>query len=37
MGATGDGTCGSDMGSPGGVSDHGGDTTICGVSAEGHA
>ena len=36
MGATGDGARGGDVGLPGGVDDHGGDTTICGVLAGGH-
>jgi len=37
IGATVNWACGSDVVSQGGVGDHGGDTTICGVSACGHA
>jgi len=37
IGAVGDWACGGDVVSPGGVGDRGGDTTICGVSACGHA
>jgi len=37
IGAAGDWACSSDVVSQGGVGDCGGDTTICGVSACGHA
>jgi len=37
IGAAGDWTCGGDVASQGGVGDRGGDTTILGVSAWGHA